>query len=211
MDKPVPGKSGVRIMLDLSPAGIADRAERFGFEPWQLRTPLTSYALAGVPYGLDNGCFSGRLPERWSGLLIEAKRTPPLWACAPDVVGSARRTLELFPRFARQMNGIPRALVLQDGIGDFDIPWGDLACVFIGGSDAFKTSAEARQAAITARMLDKWVHVGRVNTAERMAQWMDLADSIDGSGVSRYDHMLTEVLAVIRGESRHGDLFEDAA
>lgn len=199
MDDLIPGKCGVRIMLDLSPAGIADRAERFDFEPWQLRTPLTGYALSGLPYGLDNGCFSGRLPDRWGALLIEAKRAKPLWACAPDVVGSARRTLELWPMFARQMNGVPKALVLQDGIGEFDIPWGELDCVFVGGSDRFKVSDEARQACVAARMLGKWVHVGRVNTAARVAQWIDLADSIDGSGISRFDHMLADVLSVIRG------------
>ena len=142
---------------------------------------------------------------------MQAKTAKPLWACAPDVVGSARRTLELWPHFERMMNGVPRALVLQDGIGDFQIPWHELACVFIGGSDAFKTSVEARQAAITARMLGKWVHVGRVNTAARMRQWLDLADSVDGSGISRYDHMLEDVLSVIRGENRHNDLFEEAA
>lgn len=209
----MPGKCGVKIMLDLSPAGIAERAERFDFEPWQLRTPLTSYALAGVPYGLDNGCFSGRLPEKWPRLLKEAKLAPPLWACAPDVVGSARRTLELWSRFARQMIGIPRALVLQDGIGDHDIPWEELAAVFVGGSDAFKTSAEARAVAVTARMLGKWVHVGRVNSADRMRQWLSLADSVDGSGISRdpRDEQLAAVLAVIRGETSQQDLFCEVA
>jgi hypothetical protein len=200
-------------MLDLSPAAIADRAERHGFEPWQLRTPLTRYALAGVPYGLDNGCFSGRLPDAWPRLLDEAKRNLPLWACSPDVVGSARRTLELWPRFARQMNGLPRALVLQDGIGDFEIPWHEVACVFIGGSDAFKQAPEAKSAATAARMLGKWVHVGRVNTAARALEWLDLADSIDGSGISRdpRDEQLSAVLRAISGENPQRCLFESAA
>ena len=195
-----PGKVGCRVMLDCSPATIRARALRYDFEPWQLRTPLTRYALAGVPYGLDNGCFSGRLPDGWVRLLEEARQTPPLWACSPDIVGNARRTLELWPRFARQMNGIPRALVLQDGIGDFDIPWHELAAVFIGGSDVFKSSAEARHAAVTARILGKWVHVGRVNTPERAAEWRDLADSIDGSGISRdpRDKQLANVLRILK-------------
>ena len=180
-----PGHVGCKILLDCSPTKLRTQAKRYDFDPWQLRTPLTRYALAGVPYGLDNGCFSGRLPAGWFRLLDDARKAPPLWACSPDVVGSARRTLELWPRFARQMNGIPRALVLQDGIGDFDIPWHELAAVFIGGSNEFKNSSEARHAAITARMLGKWVHVGRVNSVERAAQWRDLADSVDGSGISR--------------------------
>jgi len=206
-----PGAVGCKIMLDLSPQGISDKAERFRFEPWQLRTPLTKYSLAGMPYGLDNGCFSGRLPDAWPRMLAEAKKTPPLWATSPDVVGSARRTLELWPHFARAMNGLPRALVLQDGIADIAIPWHEVACVFIGGSDAFKVSAEARAAATAARMLGKWVHVGRVNTAERALAWKDIADSIDGSGISRYDHMLAAVLSGLRGELPQMDLFSSAA
>ena len=193
----------VRVLLDLSPRAIDARAEKHGVEFWQLRTPLTAYRLhGGVPYALDNGCFGGSLPSAWGRMIEEAKREKPLWATSPDVVGSARRTLELWPRFARQMNGIPRALVLQDGIGDFDIPWHEVACVFIGGSDDFKSSPEARQAAVVARMLGKLVHVGRVNTYARAAEWADLADSYDGSGISRDPRgtQLAAVLAGIRGE-----------
>ena len=200
-EHPRPGAQPCKIMLDLSPSAIRDRASRFNFEPWQLRTPLTRNALAGVPYGLDNGCFGGSLPPAWYRLIDEARASRPLWATSPDVVGSARRTMELWPRFARAMMNVPRALVLQDGIGEFAIPWDEVACVFVGGTDAFKSSGEARAAVTAARLLGKWVHVGRVNTAERAAYWKDLADSVDGSGISRYDHMLSAVLAGLSGIS----------
>jgi hypothetical protein len=193
------------ILLDQSPAGIADRADRFAFSPGQLRTPLTGYKrVRGIPYAIDNGCFGGSLPARWRTIVAEAKRDPekPLWVASPDVVGSARRTLELWPYFARELNGLPRALVLQDGIGDFEIPWHEIACVFIGGSDAFKLSDEAFAAARAAKILGKQVHVGRVNEDKRLTAWMGLADSIDGSGISRFDHMLAEVLDVIRGTEK---------
>ena len=189
----------VKILLDQSPKTIDEKSRKHGVELWQLRTPLTSYRIhGGVPYALDNGCFGGALPPMWDRMIQEAKRNSPLWATSPDVVGSARRTLELWPRFARQMNGLPRALVLQDGIGDFNIPWHELACVFIGGSDAFKESAEARHAAITAKILGKLVHVGRVNTCARAKEWATLADSYDGSGVSR-DLRGTQLAAVLAG------------
>jgi len=203
----------VRVLLDLSPKAIDSMAEKHGVEMWQLLTPLTAYRIhGGVPYALDNGCFSESLPPAWGRMIEDAKRQPPLWATSPDVVGSARRTLELWPRFARQMNGIPRALVLQDGIGDHDIPWGELAAIFIGGSDVFKSSAEARHAAVAARMLGKLVHVGRVNTWARAREWADLADSYDGSGISRdpRDEQLAAVLAGIRGESATMPLFDAA-
>lgn len=188
-----------KIMLDCSPAKIAEYSYRYDYEFWQLRTPLTAYARATcVPYGLDNGCFSGSLPAAWNRLIQEAEADRPVFVALPDFVGSARRTADLFTYFERKTNGLPRALVLQDGIGNVEIPWANIAAVFVGGSDDFKIAPEAIQAAKCAKMLGKWVHVGRVNTASRMGNWIGLADSIDGSGISRYDHMLEDVLSMIR-------------
>lgn len=200
----------VAILLDQSPSTIDRQSLRHGVQLWQLRTPLTRYAIHGaVPWALDNGCFGGRLPSGWLPMLAEARAHPPLWATSPDVVGCARRTLELWPRFARAMIGIPRALVLQDGIGDHSIPWDEITAVFVGGTDRFKASAEARATAVAARMLGKWVHVGRVNSYSRARQWADLADSYDGSGISRdfRDHRIRDVLAAIRGDHPTMPLF----
>lgn len=195
----------MKIMLDCSPAKILEYRQRYQEDFWQLRTPLTSYSRAAsvhgpIPYGLDNGCFKDFDRAAWDRLLEEAELDLPVFVCLPDVVGDAQRTAELFTYFKAHTNGLPRALVLQDGIEHVTIPWDDLAAVFIGGSDAFKFSAIAARAARTAKMLGKWVHVGRVNTPRRVRNWKALADSIDGSGISRYDHMLEEVLAEIRDE-----------
>lgn len=196
--------NAVEIMLDNSPAMIREKRRRFDFEFWQLRTPLTNYAIEGVfPYGLDNGCFSGDLPTSWQRLLNDAEAVRPVFVCLPDIVGSARRTLDLFQYFEQRTNGLPRALVLQDGIGEVEIPWSKIDAVFIGGTDRFKIAPEAFQAARCARMLGKWVHVGRVNEANRLCDWLDLADSIDGSGISKYDHMLREVVDAIKGAHPH--------
>lgn len=191
----------MKIMLDCSPAKIAEYRERYGFDFWQLRTPLTKYARAkNVPYGLDNGCFRRFDRTTWMRLLDEAEEDRPVFVCLPDVVGDAARTVELFECFKPCTNGFPRALVLQDGIEHVRIPWDDLDAVFIGGSDHFKYGRQAIAAARTAKMLGKWVHVGRVNTAARVRNWIDLGDSIDGSGLSMFDHMLEDVLSAIRGE-----------
>jgi hypothetical protein len=41
-----------------------------------------------------------------------------------------------------------------------------------------------------AKMFGKWVHAGRVNTPARFEHFEKLgADSIDGTGLARYDHM----------------------
>jgi len=66
-----------------------------------------------------------------------------VFVALPDIVGDARRTLELFQHFTYFTTGLPNALVLQDGIGDFPIPWGEVEAVFVGGSDQFKISQEA--------------------------------------------------------------------
>ena len=201
----------MRIMLDKSPAQIAEYTERYSYEFWQLRTPLTGYRLANVPYAIDNGCFTEFNRKTWDRLLEEAEAKacdfsdptnarPPVFVTLPDIVASAARTLDLFDYFKTYTVGFNRALVLQDGIANHRIPWDDLAAVFVGGSDSFKVSKEARDCAKVAKMLGKWVHVGRVNTARRVRDWLDLADSIDGSGISRFDHMLEETLAAIRGD-----------
>lgn len=117
----------------------------------------------------------------------------------------------MWREYRAAMDGVPLALVLQDGIENEEIPWSDLAAVFVGGSDRFKYSREARGVAREAKRRGLLVHVGRVNTAERMRGWKDLADSIDGSGISRYDHMLAAVLSEIRGESPQMCLFSSVA
>jgi len=196
----------MKILLDNSPQMIAEKADRFSHELWQLRTPLTGYRIGDKPWGLDNGCFSAFDERKWLAMVKEAaqmrllKQGPELlFVTLPDIVGDAMRTLELFDHFRMHTYGVPRALVLQDGIGKHRIPWHQVDAVFVGGSDGFKTSPEALNAAKAAKMMGKWVHVGRVNTAARVHNWIGLADSIDGSGISRFDHMLADVIAAISG------------
>lgn len=196
----------MKIMLDCSPAKILEYRERYDFDFWQLRTPLTNYArAAGIPYGLDNGCFKAFDEPAWLRLVQQAEHDQPVFITLPDIVGDASRTVELFHEFKEK---VPqrRALVLQDGLSNVRIPWRELDAVFIGGSDEFKYSRDAISAAKAAKMLGRWVHVGRVNTAARVRNWIGLADSIDGSGLSRFDHMLEDVLAAITGKHPQTEL-----
>ena len=190
----------MRILFDVSPKKIREYSAKYDYEFWQLRTPLTGYARCPeVPWALDNGCFSEFRREKWERMVVEAETDRPLFVTMSDVVGDALRTLELFDHFELATNEVPRALVLQDGIHKHRIPWDKIAAVFVGGSDDFKYSKAAINAARTAKMLGKWVHVGRVNTASRVENWAEWADSIDGSGLCRFDHMLEDTLAQIRG------------
>lgn len=205
----------MKILLDCSPKKIEEYSKRYNYNFGQLRTPLTAYAISGKLYGLDNGCFSKFEAKTWRRLLNEAKEqdliVQPKFVCAPDIVGDARRTLELFDLFYEEIKPLPVCLVLQDGIGQFSIDWLRIDAVFVGGSDAFKISSEAINACKVAKMLGKWVHVGRVNTLERVKNWIGLADSIDGSGISKYDHMLEAVLNQIIGNVPQQDLLLEVA
>jgi hypothetical protein len=200
----------MKIMLDCSPAKIEEYSKRYNYNFGQLRTPLTAYGLSDKVYGLDNGCFSKFDKKTWRRLVSEAKgqdlEYQPKFVCSPDIVGDARRTLELFDQFYDEISPLPVCLVLQDGIGNFNIDWNRVDAVFVGGSDAFKVSSEAFNACKAAKMLGKWVHVGRVNTAQRVSNWMGLADSIDGSGISKYDYMLEAVLVEMLGEKAQKEL-----
>lgn len=165
----------------------------------QLLTPLTRYSDWGkTPYGIDNGCFVNLNEPAFSALL---KRQEPakdrcLFVCCPDVVGNGRRTLELWEYRDRWLSGWPKALVLQDGIEDLTIPWDELDAVFVGGSTEWKLSQAVEGLIKTAKILKKWVHVGRVNTGNRFWYFHKLgADSCDGSGVSRHRQCLDEIWA----------------
>jgi len=56
----------MKIMLDVSPAKLRNQTKKYGYDFWQLRTPLTQNKIAGVPYDLDNGCF-GTTACKWGG------------------------------------------------------------------------------------------------------------------------------------------------
>jgi hypothetical protein len=73
-----------------------------------------------------------------------------------------------------------------------------LDAVFIGGSTKFKESNAAMACAKAAKILGKIVHVGRINTPERWTRWSKIADSCDGSGVSRYSHMRIRLVEHVR-------------
>jgi hypothetical protein len=164
----------------------------------QLFTPLTRYASAGCAFAIDNGSFS-RFDGRGFARMIqreEPNRDKCLFVTVPDVVGNARRTMEIWQRRHKFVQHWPMALVAQDGIEDMDIPWDDMKAIFIGGRDPWKDSQASLDIVKTAKIFGIHVHVGRVNTERRFRLFHDAgADTCDGSGVARYDHMLEAIAA----------------
>jgi hypothetical protein len=164
-------------------------------EVGQLITPLTARTNRGCVWALDNGAFAQFDAKNFMRLLNrdEKHKDKCKFVACPDVVGSARRTLELFNHWFPELDGWPIALVAQDGQEDLPIPWDDIASVFIGGSTEFKQSEAALQIGKTGKAMGKWVHVGRINTVDRFNRWIDVANSFDGTGVSRFTWMRTAI------------------
>jgi hypothetical protein len=147
-----------------------------------LRDPSRPWAIDNRAYvGFDGAAFLALL-ERYS-----PHRDHCLFVTVPDIVGSARRTLEVFERWAPRLAGWRLALACQDGQEDLPLPWDAIAAVFIGGSTNWKGSLAAVQIIQAAQLLGKHVHVGRVNGAERWRHFEGLGvDTIDGSGIARF-------------------------
>ena len=159
----------------------------------QLKTPLTRRATQreGEEFAVDNGAFGGFDPQLFENLLERERERQDLcmWVACPDVVASARRTLEAFEYWSDRLldDGWKVALVAQDGIELLPIPWAKIDAIFIGGSTDWKMSKHAADVIRTAKICGKWAHVGRVNTPGRFEHFEKLgADSIDGTGLARY-------------------------
>lgn len=169
-------------------------AAEMGCEVGQLLTPLTRYRLrdSARPWAIDNGGYSKFDGAAFMALLEREKHHKDhcLFVTVPDIVGSARRTLEVFHIWKAKLTGWPLALACQDGQEHLPIPWEDIAAVFIGGSTGFKCGDGAVHIIKAAKALDKWAHVGRVNHPARFDHFEKFgADSFDGTGVARYTHM----------------------
>lgn len=180
-------------MLDTS-QNLDVCAKELGCSVEQLLTPLTRYRPQQPDrhFAIDNGAFSKFDADSFMSLLEREKPRMDLcrFVCAPDVVGSARRTLEVFDNWKDRLSGWPIAIVCQDGQEHLPIPWDDVSAIFIGGSTEWKCGPHAVACIKAAKAIGKWVHVGRVNTPGRFEYFEQAgADSIDGTGLGRYSHM----------------------
>lgn len=177
--------------LQVCEAEIGERAE-------QLFTPLTRYKNRHEEqqFAIDNGAYSRFRRPAFEALLERERERKHLcrFVAVPDVVGSARRTLEVFDYWFPRLGGWALALVCQDGQENHSIPWEHIDAVFIGGTTEWKMSQSAIACIKAAQAMSKWVHVGRVNTPDRFEWCVQLGvDSVDGSGISRYSYMRTAI------------------
>lgn len=185
------------VLLD-TPQDLALCESELGVCVEQLLTPLTARRLQNPdkPFAIDNGGYSGFERVEFENLLARhvERRHLCRWVACPDIVGSARRTLEAFDYWKGKLAGWKLALVAQDGIENLTIPWSEIDAIFIGGTTEWKLSKHAADVIRTAQICGKWVHAGRVNTPGRFEYFENLgADSMDGTGLARYTWMRQEI------------------
>jgi hypothetical protein len=181
------------VLLDTS-EDLDICAAEIGCEVGQLLTPLTGFRLRDPdrPWAIDNGAFAKFDANAFMSRLRrhEEHKAKCLFVVAPDVVASARRTLEVFAYWRPRLEGWKVALACQDGQEDLPIPWEQIDAVFIGGSTNWKGSHHASAIVKAAKALAKHVHIGRINGPVRWKHFEDLgADTCDGSGIAQYSHM----------------------
>jgi len=159
----------------------------------QLLTPLTRYRRGEEIYAIDNGCFSSFRKKEFISLLKREweYRHNAIFVVCPDSFGDAKTTSSMWEDNNHLCNGFKKAFVAQDG---YDGMPKEADTLFIGGSNNFKDSVAAYEACKLALADNKHVHVGRVNGADRFIKYDSLgANTCDGSGISRYDHMILRI------------------
>lgn len=187
-------------------------AVELGVPVEQLFSPLTGFTDKNpdaMKAGDNGGFVKLNIPRYLAMLRREEHQIKNFrFVTCPDIVASARRTLELFEYWYPRLQNWPLALVAQDGQENLPIPWDLIDAIFIGGSTSWKMSRHAADIIKTAQAMEKWVHVGRVNHPARWQHFEDLGvDSVDGTGIARYSHMRMAIRD--RKESGQHGLFTD--
>jgi hypothetical protein len=176
-------------------AAVAEMiAGRLGY----IDTPLQGNKRpAGVVWCADNGCFNDEKfneAQWWRWLENNAHDAPAcIFATAPDVYADAAATIERSRRWLPRIRtlGYPAAFVAQDGQENLAVPWDELDVLFIGGRKTenpkheWKRGPHAWRLAMDAKALGKWVHVGRVNSGKTYRYFSGIADSCDGTFLTR--------------------------
>lgn len=162
---------------------------------WRLLVSATGvWRNEGFPYAIDNGAWTAHQQNRafdsdkYLGV-VDAMGASADWIVIPDRVGDAIGTFEMFDVWWPRIRGAGLLLfALQDGMTtqQVDQVLRPGMGLFVGGSDHFKEStAEAWGRFARSRSL--YLHVGRVNTARRIAIAAAAgADSVDGTSASRF-------------------------
>ena len=134
-----------------------------------------------------------------------------LFVCLPDIVGNAKLTLDIWQQIKteQRFDKYPLAYVAQDGSEAIDIPWQEFSSLFVGGTTHWKDSAAVQDLVKAALILQKHVHIGRVNQVDRYLRFAEAgAHTCDGSGASQYSEKLRDIDRAIRNNGRSAPLLD---
>lgn len=146
---------------------------------------------SGEPWALDNGVFGAwKHQAPWKAhaflksLAMSAALHEPVFGVLPDIVGGGVGSIRHSMRWrdCAVLPEIPWYLALQDGMTAADVRpvLGEVAGLFLGGTDAFKATAPAWRE--LAHVNGKRFHYARVSTANRLRAALDCgADSADSA------------------------------
>lgn len=171
----------------------------------QIVSPAEGKDPFGVEWIADNSVFGGKYPgdgaylDWLSGL---SNKDLCRFAVAPDVVCDHEATLHRsLPMLAAIRAVVGRvAFVAQNGATPSWVPWPLVDALFLGGDTAWKLGADARDLARSAKRQGKWLHMGRVNSLQRLRYAHAIGcDSADGTYLAfGPDTNLPNVLAWLR-------------
>lgn len=143
-------------------------------------------------WAADNDCFQGldrRAYLKMLAHLTTCDTSKLLFVTAPDVVADSTATLARFHAYAPLLHDLelPIGFVGQDGLKIESTPWDDFDAFFIGGSTEWKMGFEATRLVREAKARGKHVHMGRVNSVQRIRYAQAIGcDSFDGTQFSMF-------------------------
>jgi hypothetical protein len=175
-------------LVHCAPSSLEEYRQRYyGTHLGILSSPRRFYTdIEGWQWAADNDAFSAWDEGRYRHMLNSIADLPGgIFVTAPDVVGDADATTDLFHTWLPELRqvGKPIAYVTQDGLEM--PPWGEFDAMFLGGSSEWKMGERNRALVYEAKRRGLWVHMGRVNGAERVRYAKAIGcDSFDGTSLS---------------------------
>ncbi|WP_137887604.1 hypothetical protein [Pseudomonas sp. 2FE] len=170
-------------------------------------------------YALDNGAWSafqqGRsFDEAAFGVALDKLGEHADWVVIPDIVAGGMESLDFSVKWLDRLQGFPQTLLLavQDGMQPDDVRelLNPSVGIFVGGSTAWKLKT-MESWGVLARRRNCYLHVGRVNSARRIAMCAAAcASSFDGTSATRFAQSLPNLDDALGYAVNQSDLFSVA-
>ncbi|MBC7198302.1 MAG: hypothetical protein H5U32_03535 [Pseudomonas balearica] len=160
----------------------------------------------GMPYALDNGAWTAfqqgePFDELAFGRAVDLLGESADWIVLPDIVAGGMASLEFSLRWMERLKGIPTRLLLavQNGMEPDDVRelLSPAVGLFVGGDTQWKLATVNTWGQL-ARRRNCYMHVGRVNSAKRIALCAAAgARSVDGTSATRFEKTLAPLDAAL--------------